>query len=166
MVSNYRNTNNLNTQLMGLSTDTKPTVGVEPNALFWELDTNGMYFFDGTQWQSIGGSGGGGGSSAGSVITVTLTGDVGYGFAGLAPDSVNVSGLLEIDDHYHYDYTFEDDPAGQQYNVLLLGENVRFRVSKTFPEPVVTGAATVTSDEYDYTVTVTGDCAITVTANT
>lgn len=62
MVSNFRNTNNLNTQLMGLSTDTKPTVGVEPNALFWELDTNGMYFFDGTAWQSVGGSGGGGSS--------------------------------------------------------------------------------------------------------
>ena len=62
MVSNFDlNRTALNNQMMGLSTDTKPTTGILPNSLFWELDTNGMYYFDGTQWQSIGGSGGGGG---------------------------------------------------------------------------------------------------------
>lgn len=61
MVSNFDlNRTALNNQMMGLSTDTKPTTGILPNSLFWELDTNGMYYFDGTQWQSIGGSGGGG----------------------------------------------------------------------------------------------------------
>lgn len=54
MITNFETTNVLNAQIMGLSTDTKPTIGVQPNSLFWELDTNGMYFFDGTQWQSIG----------------------------------------------------------------------------------------------------------------
>lgn len=54
--TNFETTNVLNAQIMGLSTDTKPTTGVQPYSLFWELDTNGMYFFDGTQWQPIGGS--------------------------------------------------------------------------------------------------------------
>lgn len=68
MVSNFDlNRTALNNQMMGLSTDTKPTTGVLPNSLFWELDTNGMYYFDGTEWQSIGGSGGGGGG----LCTVT-----------------------------------------------------------------------------------------------
>ena len=61
MITNYETTNVLNAQIMGLSTDTKPTTGVQPNSLFWELDTNGMYFFDGTEWQAIGEGGGGGG---------------------------------------------------------------------------------------------------------
>lgn len=65
MVSNFDlNRTALNNQMMGLSTDTKPTTGILPNSLFWELDTNGMYYFDGTQWQSIGGSGGGGGDDS------------------------------------------------------------------------------------------------------
>lgn len=65
MVSNFDlNRTALNNQMMGLSTDTKPTTGILPNSLFWELDTNGMYYFDGTQWQSIGGSGGGGGGES------------------------------------------------------------------------------------------------------
>ncbi len=73
MVSNFDlNRTALNNQMMGLSTDTKPTTGILPNSLFWELDTNGMYYFDGTQWQSIGGSGGGGGSSDFSTAQVTI----------------------------------------------------------------------------------------------
>lgn len=78
MVSNFDlNRTALNNQMMGLSTDTKPTTGILPNSLFWELDTNGMYYFDGTQWQSIGGSGGGGGSSDFSTVQMTVTGDGG-----------------------------------------------------------------------------------------
>lgn len=82
MVSNFDlNRTALNNQMMGLSTDTKPTAGILPNSLFWELDTNGMYYFDGTQWQSIGGSGGGGGDDlieleytvAGSKASLTKT---------------------------------------------------------------------------------------------
>lgn len=74
MVSNFDlNRTALNNQMMGLSTDTKPTTGILPNSLFWELDTNGMYYFDGTQWQSIGGSGGGGGGSSDfSTAQVTI----------------------------------------------------------------------------------------------
>ena len=82
MVSNFDlNRTALNNQMMGLSTDTKPTNGIIPNSLFWELDTNGMYYFDGTQWQSIGGSGGGGGDDlieleytvANSTLSLTKT---------------------------------------------------------------------------------------------
>lgn len=83
MVSNFDlNRTALNNQMMGLSTDTKPTNGIIPNSLFWELDTNGMYYFDGTQWQSIGGSGGGGGDDglveleytvSESYVTITKT---------------------------------------------------------------------------------------------
>ena len=38
----------------GLSTDTKPT-GCAVNSIFWELDTNKFYYFDGTSWHEIGG---------------------------------------------------------------------------------------------------------------
>lgn len=46
-------------ELAGLSTDTKPTevhhfpVGV--NSLFLELDTGDFYYFDGENWQKVGG---------------------------------------------------------------------------------------------------------------
>jgi len=39
----------------GLHTDTKPTdCGV--NSLFLELDTKDVYWFDGTDWNKVGGS--------------------------------------------------------------------------------------------------------------
>jgi len=44
----------------GLSTDTKPS-DVEVNTEFHELDTDKMYYFDGTEWQEEPASGGGGG---------------------------------------------------------------------------------------------------------
>lgn len=40
----------------GLSTDDKPTEGVGVNSLFWELDTNDNYYFDGEAWQEVGSS--------------------------------------------------------------------------------------------------------------
>lgn len=41
-------------QFLGLSTDTKPTTGIGANALFYELDTKKLFYFDGTQWKEIG----------------------------------------------------------------------------------------------------------------
>lgn len=38
----------------GESTDTKPTEGVGVNSLFWELDTNDFYYFNGTEWKKCG----------------------------------------------------------------------------------------------------------------
>ena len=94
MVSNYDlNRTALNNQLMGLSTDTKPTTGVQPNSLFWELDTNGMYFFDGTEWQAIGEGGGGGGG--GSVATVIYTTFYPYGTPSLDITAGELKQLLE-----------------------------------------------------------------------
>lgn len=40
---------------MCLSTDTKPTTGVQANELLLELDTKNKFYFDGTQWQPFGG---------------------------------------------------------------------------------------------------------------
>ena len=40
--------------LVGLSTDTKPT-DAEINTIFLELDTGDFYYFDGTDWLKIGG---------------------------------------------------------------------------------------------------------------
>ena len=40
----------------GTSTDEKPTEGVAVNSIFWELDTNKKYYFDGSAWQEIGGA--------------------------------------------------------------------------------------------------------------
>lgn len=39
----------------GLSTDTMPT-DCKVNSIFWELDTNKKYYFDGGDWQEIGGT--------------------------------------------------------------------------------------------------------------
>lgn len=41
-------------ELLGLSTDEKPT-GVSENMLFLELDTGDFYYFDGEEWQKVGG---------------------------------------------------------------------------------------------------------------
>ncbi len=38
----------------GLSTDTKPT-SCSVNSLFLELDTGDFYYFDGTDWEKVGG---------------------------------------------------------------------------------------------------------------
>ena len=41
-------------ELKGLSSDEKPTnVGI--NSLFLELDTGDFYYFDGANWQKVGG---------------------------------------------------------------------------------------------------------------
>ena len=40
--------------LMGLSSDTKPTTDIYPNTLFLELDTNTFYYFSGSQWVVVG----------------------------------------------------------------------------------------------------------------
>lgn len=41
--------------LMGLSTDTKPTEDIATNTLFLELDTGDYFYFDGTTWAKVGG---------------------------------------------------------------------------------------------------------------
>ena len=41
-------------ELVGLSTDTKPE-GVSENMLFLELDTGDIYYFDGEDWNKMGG---------------------------------------------------------------------------------------------------------------
>ena len=46
----------VNRELMGLSTDEKPT-GVGENMLFLELDTGKFYYFTGTEWVEVGTSG-------------------------------------------------------------------------------------------------------------
>ena len=40
--------------LLGLSTDTKPT-SAEINTIFLELDTGDFYYFDGATWEKVGG---------------------------------------------------------------------------------------------------------------
>jgi hypothetical protein len=41
--------------LLGLSTDEKPTVNIEVNTLFLELNTGDFYYFNGTTWAKVGG---------------------------------------------------------------------------------------------------------------
>ena len=48
-----------NYEFMGLSTDDKPTEDVNVNSLFLELDTGDFYYFDGTDWNKVGGGGSG-----------------------------------------------------------------------------------------------------------
>lgn len=42
-------------ELEGTSQDTKPLEGIGVNSKFYELDTNKTYYFDGEDWQEIGG---------------------------------------------------------------------------------------------------------------
>lgn len=51
MITNSGATGNL----IGLSTDEKPTEDVQDNTIFLELDTGNFYYFDGTEWAVIGG---------------------------------------------------------------------------------------------------------------
>lgn len=61
-----------NMDYCGLSTDTKPILGVGENSRFWELDTNDIYYFSNGAWQKIGTGGGGSGSNlVGSAIVGT-----------------------------------------------------------------------------------------------
>ena len=151
MVSNFDlNRTALNNQMMGLSTDTKPTTGILPNSLFWELDTNGMYYFDGTQWQSIGGSGGGGGSNL-STANVTFVNNTQYPF---------VVELPIISGDYLYGYTTEEWITGDK-TVVLYNNSCEGRIH---PETNVTLNITTTGDiEVDSTaVIITGDGTITI----
>ena len=63
--------------VLGLSTDAKPTTGVDTNTKFRELDTGKRYYFNGSAWAEIPQSGGGGGGDVTSVNgktgAVTLT---------------------------------------------------------------------------------------------
>ena len=49
--------NGANADLMGLSTDAKPTTGITLNTLFLELDTGDFYYFTGATWAKVGGNG-------------------------------------------------------------------------------------------------------------
>lgn len=58
MITNMGNENGLTGarfDFMGLSTDTKPTTGIETNSLFLELDTDDVYYFTGSAWAKVGG---------------------------------------------------------------------------------------------------------------
>lgn len=46
--------NGASATLMGLSSDSKPT-DVDVNTLFLELNTGDLYFYNGTEWQKVGG---------------------------------------------------------------------------------------------------------------
>jgi len=50
MITNIGSTTNLK----GESTDVKPTTGVALNTLFLELDTEELYYWDGTEWKVVG----------------------------------------------------------------------------------------------------------------
>ena len=43
-------------ELSGLSTDDKP-LDVAESSLFFEVDTGDIYYFDGSDWNKVGGSG-------------------------------------------------------------------------------------------------------------
>lgn len=49
-----QNNDRIGCQYEGLSTDTKPTEA-DVNALFLELDTGDIYYYDGSQWSKVGG---------------------------------------------------------------------------------------------------------------
>ena len=52
MITNIGSTTNLK----GESTDVKPTIGIARNTLFLELDTEELYYWNGTEWKVVGDS--------------------------------------------------------------------------------------------------------------
>ena len=157
MVSNFDlNRTALNNQMMGLSTDTKPTNGILPNSLFWELDTNGMYYFDGTQWQSIGGSGGGGGGDF-ATLQMTVTADGGnftvYPSAGLDSDYECI--FVSSNNTFRQDINVDHDES-VTIKVLYAGESAI--VSPYTVVKSVTGDATY--DQETGLITATGDFTV------
>lgn len=75
----------------GLSTDTKPTVGVVNGDKFVEIDTGDKYVFNGEDLQWVSESGGGGGSGGG-VFLVTGTWDVDYDQSGTGTGTIDTTG--------------------------------------------------------------------------
>lgn len=55
MITNNASRSTESAELMGLSTDSKPTTGISINTLFLELDTGKFYYFTGTAWEEVGG---------------------------------------------------------------------------------------------------------------
>lgn len=48
------NDSRMSIELMGLSTDEKPTENIPVNSLFLELNTGDVYYFNGTAWSKVG----------------------------------------------------------------------------------------------------------------
>lgn len=183
MITNFETTNVLNAQIMGLSTDTKPTTGVQPNSLFWELDTNGMYFFDGTQWQPIGGSGGGGGESDFSTAQVTINNGNGLvsleiaAYVDYPSDNPNSSNDMTYNANFVIGDTQSSSPptidSTQTITLLtyqnegminwpIYGNNESLDTVTAASVNITGNAELVTGGEYDH-ILVTGDCELTIT---
>lgn len=56
MITNRLVHNTSYVELEGKSTDTKPTENIGVNSKFYELDTNDVYYFDGSAWNKVGGN--------------------------------------------------------------------------------------------------------------
>ena len=54
MITNKLGRNSSYVELEGDSQDEKPTEGIGVNSKFYELDTNDVYYFDGSAWVKIG----------------------------------------------------------------------------------------------------------------
>lgn len=56
MITNRLARNTEYVELEGVSRDTKPTENIGVNSKFYELDTNDVYYFDGSAWNKVGGT--------------------------------------------------------------------------------------------------------------
>ena len=55
MITNRLARNSQYVELEGESGDEKPTENIGVNSKFYELDTNDVYYFDGSTWSKVGG---------------------------------------------------------------------------------------------------------------
>lgn len=75
MISYFRNTDNGEFRMVGLSTDTKPTDDVPNGATFIEMDTDKSYLFDAegvTYYEVASGGGGSGGGDSEMFYTIRI----------------------------------------------------------------------------------------------
>ena len=111
--------------ILGLSTDSKPTTDIDVNKIFWELDTNKYYYFDGTQWNEIPNTGGGGGG--GDITSANVTAMTGYEIAEEA-DAIETTDTLN-----EAIGKLEKGVSDNETNISSLQDHIKFdSSSKTY----------------------------------
>ncbi len=109
----------------GLSTDSKPTTGIDVNTLFHELDTNKWYYFTSETWAEVpntGGGGGGGFTPTQTQLDAMNSGITTEGVEQIGENENNISNIQTTLNSFHKAsgtniYFQEDEPTG----TIVLG---------------------------------------------
>lgn len=152
-----------------LSTDTKPTDGIANGSSCVEMDTGKTYMYDEAngEWLEVntGGGGGGGGVNL-HTATLTLVGSSDTAVINLQPYLDESTGYLEHnqDAPFTGSYTiplFNAEGGGGTYSTDIWANGEQISMS-TSGDITINEEQDAETGEYRYTVTITGDCTITL----